>query len=167
MEQLSTCSAENCRSYVSLDWAPAKIGSPCAPYAIRYICVPGLSSENSLSTVNTDGEVLKIRRLCRRQGRKTSSSPACNFVRRYATSSALSGTNTACCSSRAFATPLRQPSAMDCDAGSGKISSSPFPGHRRWNRDRLGRGLRKIDASGHIGINRSRQDGMNRHALAG
>src|SRR5262245_30397956 len=39
---------------------------------------------------------------------------------------ALSGTNAVNCRSSALATPLCQPSAIDRDAGSGKISSSPF-----------------------------------------
>jgi hypothetical protein len=34
--------------------------------------------------------------------------------------------------SSALAAPVRQPSAMDWDMGSGKISSSSFSSHRRW-----------------------------------
>src|SRR5438445_945169 len=45
---------------------------------------------------------------------------------RYATFATLSGTKAADWRSSALATPLRQPSAMDWDVGSGKISSSPF-----------------------------------------
>src|SRR5215831_6468810 len=80
----------------------------------------------------------------------------------------FSGTNTACWRSRALVTPLRQPSAMDWDIESGKISSSPFstPSKMATATD-SGEVLREIDASGHIGIDRSGQNGMNRHALPG
>src|SRR5690348_9446184 len=40
-------------------------------------------------------------------------------------SSIAAGTNVAIWRSKALAAPVRQPSAMDCDMGSGKMSSSP------------------------------------------
>src|SRR5207247_3349855 len=42
-------------------------------------------------------------------------------------SSIAAGTNVAIWRSKALAAPVRQPSAMDCDMGSGKMSSSPSP----------------------------------------
>src|SRR6266498_1268059 len=51
--------------------------------------------------------------------------PFCRYIRDV-THAAISGTKAANWRSRALAAPVRQPSAMDWDTGSGKISCSPL-----------------------------------------
>src|SRR5713226_1738928 len=75
---------------------------------------------------------------------------------------ALCGTKAENWRSRALTTPVRQPSATGRDAGSGKISSSPFSNPLKMPCRGLGRGLRYLEASGHIGVDGAEENGMDR-----
>src|SRR5260370_40379501 len=67
--------------------------------------------------------------------------------------------------SSALAAPLRQLSAMDSDMGSGEDVLIPFlHSVEDGSRNGLRRGLRYVEASGHIRVHRAGQDGMYPHA---
>ena len=66
----------------------------------------------------------------------------------------------------ALATPLRHPSAMAADMGSGKMSSSPFsiPSKMACATCAVAFGA---ESSGHLGVRRTGQDRVHTHALFG
>jgi hypothetical protein len=84
---------------------------------------------------------------------------------RHAETALLRRQEAALARSNALAGPLRQPSAMGSDMGSGRSPRRRSLRHRRSPGRPTRRRLRDVEVSGHVGVNGTGQDGVNVDAV--